>query len=156
MQCPALLGFTQTLSHGNGHPVIDIDDSPHKLFHRIPTNKIQLAVRDESSPPPANLFLPDTPTALLVFVRGTRRTPLLTHKHKRLMELQSPTSTVQTGVAGRTNYAQWDKLATDLVEQVETEEKQEAEQESSKVSVIRLSFFFYGVSFFFAPHGLNQ
>lgn len=72
------------------------------------------------------------------------------------MELQSPTSTVQTGVAGRTNYAQWDKLATDLVEQVETEEKQEAEQESSKVSVIRLSFFFYGVSFFFAPHGLNQ
>ena len=48
-------------------------------------------------------------------------------------EQSSPTSTAQTGVAGRTNYAQWDKLATDLVEQVETEEQAEAESENAKV-----------------------
>jgi hypothetical protein len=52
---------------------------------------------------------------------------------------QSPTSTMTTpGVAGRTNYAKWDKLATTLVQQVEEESKLEEEEEKAKVCLLLL------------------
>jgi hypothetical protein len=40
----------------------------------------------------------------------------------------------QKGVAGRINYATWDKVATELVQQVEEEDKQEKAEETRKVS----------------------
>jgi hypothetical protein len=36
-------------------------------------------------------------------------------------------------IAGRTNYGQWDKIATDLVKEVEEQDKEEAEIEKGKV-----------------------
>ena len=36
-------------------------------------------------------------------------------------------------IAGRTNYGQWDKLANDLVKEVEEQDKEEAEIEKGKV-----------------------
>lgn len=42
------------------------------------------------------------------------------------------------GVAGRTNYAKWDKVATDLVKEVEKEEEQEIEEEKAKVCLFVL------------------
>lgn len=52
---------------------------------------------------------------------------------------QSPTSTMTTpGVAGRTNYAKWDKLATTLVQQVEEESKLEEEEEKAKVCLLAM------------------
>lgn len=51
------------------------------------------------------------------------------------IEISSPTSTMTTtpGIAGRTNYAKWDKLATTLVQQVEEEAKVEEKEEKAKV-----------------------
>jgi len=40
---------------------------------------------------------------------------------------------VEKGVAGRINYAAWDKVATDLVQQVDQEEQAEIAEEKAKV-----------------------
>jgi hypothetical protein len=45
---------------------------------------------------------------------------------------------VQKGVAGRINYAAWDKVATELVQQVEEEDEQEKAEETRKVSCFSL------------------
>jgi len=42
-------------------------------------------------------------------------------------------ATAEKGVAGRINYAAWDRVATDLVEQVEQEEQAEIADGKAKV-----------------------
>ena len=42
-------------------------------------------------------------------------------------------SAIEKGVAGRINYAAWDKVATDLVEQVEQEDEAEIADQKAKV-----------------------
>ena len=48
---------------------------------------------------------------------------------------QSPTSSSTTpkGIAGRINYAQWDKVTKDLVTQIDEENQQETIEEQKKV-----------------------
>jgi hypothetical protein len=48
----------------------------------------------------------------------------------------SNTTVVQKGVAGRINYDAWDKVAKDLVTQVDEEDEQEKSQEQKKVRSI--------------------
>lgn len=47
-----------------------------------------------------------------------------------------PPQSQQKGVAGRINYAAWDKVATDLVEQVEREDEEDTAVEKSKVRIL--------------------
>ena len=42
-------------------------------------------------------------------------------------------SAIEKGVAGRINYAAWDKVASDLVEQVEQEDEAEIADQKAKV-----------------------
>lgn len=50
-----------------------------------------------------------------------------------VMSSTSTPDVPEKGVAGRINYAQWDRVATDLVEQVEQEEQEEIAMEKAKV-----------------------
>ena len=47
----------------------------------------------------------------------------------------TPSSPVEKGVAGRINYAAWDKVATDLVQQVDQEDQVEIADQKAKVCV---------------------
>jgi len=49
------------------------------------------------------------------------------------MSSSNPAAPVEKGVAGRINYAAWDKVATDLVDQVDREEQEEIAAEKAKV-----------------------
>jgi hypothetical protein len=44
-----------------------------------------------------------------------------------------PITTTNKGVAGRINYAQWDKVTKELVTQIDEESQQEAIEEQKKV-----------------------
>jgi hypothetical protein len=48
-------------------------------------------------------------------------------------EPQPSSAVPQKGVAGRINYAAWDKVANELVTKVEEEDEQEIEEEKKKV-----------------------
>jgi negative regulator of replication initiation len=54
----------------------------------------------------------------------------------------SPLQQPQKGIAGRINYAQWDKVTKDLVTQIDEESQQETIEEQKKVSFRFMSLLF--------------
>jgi hypothetical protein len=52
----------------------------------------------------------------------------------------SATNSHNKGVAGRINYAEWDKVASHLVESLEQEDEQEKQQEAAMVRLHRANF----------------
>lgn len=49
-------------------------------------------------------------------------------------------SEVQKGVAGRINYAAWDKVATDLVQDLDAQEEEEIKEQKAKVRKSKASY----------------
>jgi hypothetical protein len=79
-------------------------------------------------------------------VKNTQNRTATKKKKARTMTIEnSPTSTITStpGMAGRTNYAKWDKIATTLVQQVEDRGK------GRKAKVCELSFLLAGLFFRF-------
>ena len=76
----------------------------------------------------------DHPTGVFVeFLRiSCTNTPFTTTKNNNTMTM---TTTQDPGIAGRTNYRKWDKVASDLVEDVKAQEQQEAEEAAKKMGL---------------------
>jgi hypothetical protein len=87
---------------------------------------------------------------------ATKKKSKRSNRAARMTIENSPTSTIAStpGMAGRTNYAKWDKIATTLVQQVEDEAKIEEKEEKAKVC--ELSFWLAGLVFRYIGSSTKQ
>lgn len=60
------------------------------------------------------------------------------NNNENIEQSSNTSSTGQSGIAGRTNYSQWDKVTTNLMNEVEQDDNNEIEINKKKVRKIKI------------------